>query len=522
MLEASLPNGKAHRPDVPTSPLLLDNVPEEGIDRIVRIAAQSLDMPMALFALADGAHWGCKSRVGLTPEQAASLAGVYGDALQTGMPLVKDVLADARLAARFASAGAPDVRFYAAVPVDGADGATVGALYLFDHRPRDLAPGKRAMLADLAVLLARELAAGRPDAPSSQQEEHDTATRGLLDYLPEGVVMLDANGVIVACNAVAESMYAAAPNGLIGRPASELTGEDPARLRTALQAGDTNQLQAIARRIDGSEFIAEFSVKLLEASGARRYALAVRDISLRREQEMALQNADARRRKYFVTATHELRTPMASVLGFSELLLKRKFGAVEQDEMTGIIHRQATRLVNLINEMLDLARIESGGKDALDLGAQDAGAMLAQTLSGLEGLGAAQRIRCVLAPDLPPVLADAMKLQQALTNIISNAIKYSPASSEIRVDVAAAQLAGGPAVCFRIVDRGIGMTAAQQAQVFDPFYRAHSDPDTVGTGLGMTICKEIVDLHGGKVRIASAPGVGTDIQLILPAAVAPA
>jgi len=523
MLEASPPNGKAHRPDVPTSPLLLEKFAEERFDRIVRIAAQSLDMPMALFALADGAHWWCKSRVGLTPELAAGLAGMYGDALsQPGLSPVNDALTEARLAAMLASAGAPHVRFCAGVPVRGPDGAIVGALCLFDHRPRDIDAGKRAMLADLAGLLERELAAGQPEPKSLQQADHDTATRGLLDDLPEGVVMLDANGVIVSCNAVAETMYGAATNGLIGRPASELTGEDPARLREALRAGNTNQLQAVARRIDGSEFIAEFSVKLLDTAGSGRYALAVRDISTRKEQELALRNADARRRKYFVTATHELRTPMASVLGFSELLLKRKFSAAEQNEMTGIIHHQATRLVNLINEMLDLARVESGGKDALDLRAQDAGAMLAQTLSGLEGLGAAQRIRCVLAPNLPPVLADAMKLQQALTNILSNAIKYSPASSEIRVDVAAAQLRGGSAVEFRIVDHGIGMTAAQKAQVFDPFYRAHSEPDTIGTGLGMTICREIVDLHGGRIQIESAPGVGTEIRLLLPAAVTPA
>ena len=433
-----------------------------------------------------------------------------------------DARADARFAALLVSTGAPDIGFYAGIPVRAPDGTTIGALCLFDHRPRDIAPGKLAMLADLALLLERELAAGQLERALLQQEDQASAMQGLFDYLPEGVLMLDAGGVIVSCNAVAESMYGAAPNELIGRRASELTGEDPARLRAALGAGDTNQLQAIARRVDGSEFIAEFSVKLLDTAGARRYVLAVRDISMRKQQELALRNADARRRKYFVTATHELRTPMASVLGFSELLLKRKFDAAERSEMTGIIHHQATRLVNLINEMLDLARIESGGKDALDLRAQDAGAILDQTLSSLEGLGATHRIRRMLAPNLPPVLADAVKLQQALTNIISNAIKYSAASTEIRVEVLDTRLGSGPAVGFRIVDQGIGMSAAQKARVFEPFYRAHSEPDTVGTGLGMTICKEIVDLHGGVIQIESAPGSGTQILLLLPAVVTPA
>jgi signal transduction histidine kinase len=206
------------------------------------------------------------------------------------------------------------------------------------------------------------------------------------------------------------------------------------------------------------------------------------------------------------------------VLGFSELLLKRDFDPVERQEMVGIIHRQTSRLVNLVNEMLDLARIESGGRDALHLVAQDAGAVLEQTLSGLDGLGATHRIRRFVEPDLPPVLADAAKLQQALTNIISNAIKYSADPSEIRVSLFATTLDGAAAVGFRVADGGIGMTPDQKAKVFEAFYRAHEDQDNVGTGLGMTIFKEIIDLHHGVIQIESTPGIGTEVTLLLPAA----
>jgi signal transduction histidine kinase len=281
-------------------------------------------------------------------------------------------------------------------------------------------------------------------------------------------------------------------------------------------------LQAIARRVDGSVFPAEFSIKLLHASGAYRYSLAVRDISARRAQEQKAQAAEARRRKYFVTATHELRTPMASVLGFSELLLKQDFAHDERIEIISVIHRQATRLVTLINEMLDLARIDGGGKEEFDIRPQDAAAILEQTLSGLDGLHVSRRIRTSVAPALPQVRADTVKLQQALTNILSNAIKYSAADSAIQVDVfeTDADADAGPMVGFRVTDRGIGMTAEQQARIFEPFYRAHTDQDTAGTGLGMTIFKEIVDLHGGVVRIDSSPGAGTEVLLLLPAVAA--
>jgi signal transduction histidine kinase len=181
------------------------------------------------------------------------------------------------------------------------------------------------------------------------------------------------------------------------------------------------------------------------------------------------------------------------------------------------VHRQATRLVKLINEMLDLARIEAGGKEEFDIRPQDTAVMLEQTLRGLDGLHSSSRIRVTLVPDLPQVLADSMKLQQALTNIIGNAIKYSDDDSAIQIDVFKTQAGTQPMAGFRVIDQGIGMTPDQQAQVFDAFYRAHTDQDTAGTGLGMTIFKEIVELHKGLVQIDSSLGVGTEVVLLLPA-----
>lgn len=422
---------------------------------------------------------------------------------------------------RFGSTGPQDalsLQLCAEAPVHGPDGHEAGTLCVFDVHAHPLQDSQRAMLADFAALLERELAANALRHPVSTRQDHGTAIRELLDHMPEGVIMLGDDGVILACNAVAETMYGAAKDGLIGRNSSDLVGEDPARLGDSLRAGKTDQLQALARRVDGSVFAAEFSIKVLQASGAYHYSLVVRDISARKAAEQKAQNADARRRKYFVTATHELRTPMASVLGFSELLLNHDFEQAERIEIIKVIHRQATRLVNLINEMLDLARIESGGKEEFDIRPHDAGAILEQTLTGLDGLHASSRLRKHVAPDLPHVLADSAKLQQALTNLIGNAIKYSNPDKDISVEVFKTEAETGPMLGFRVLDQGIGMTEEQKARIFDPFYRAHGDSDTAGTGLGMTIFREIVALHGGLVTIDSRLGAGTEVVLLLPAA----
>jgi signal transduction histidine kinase len=253
--------------------------------------------------------------------------------------------------------------------------------------------------------------------------------------------------------------------------------------------------------------------------GERRITAIVRDISKRREADDSSRATDERRRKHFATATHELRTPMASVLGFSELLLKRDFDPVTGRELVEIIHRQATRLVALINQLLDLARIEAGGKASLDLRPLPAAELIGQTLAGLVGLGDTARIQATLAPALPPLLGDADKLQQALTNILSNSIKYSAPGTPILLDAGVASLAGAPALAIRVRDHGIGMTAEQVAQAFDAFYRADNASSAPGSGLGMTIFKEIIDLHGGTVEVTSTPGDGTTITMVLPASV---
>jgi PAS domain S-box-containing protein len=507
MSEPSLPNDQATPSPEALASGAIDAGAEESLARMTRLAAQGLGMPMAVFSLVDADGHRLQSCFAGAPLPALPPAGWFAEAVgPDGVTLVAP--------AAVAQLG---MRFCAGVPVRGPDGKRAGTLCVLDVRPRAIGDSGRAMLADFAVLLERELAAAALRHQAARQHDKQTATRALFDHLPEGVMMMNEHGVILACNAVAEVMYAATKNGLIGRHSGDFVGEDPGRLRASLQAGKTDQLQAIARRVDGSVFPAEFSVKVLHASGPYRYSLAVRDVSARKAEERKAQAADARRRKYFVTATHELRTPMASVLGFSELLLKHDFDQEERIDIIQVIHRQATRLVRLINEMLDLARIEGGGKEEFDIRAQDPAAMLEQTLSGLDGLHASSRIRTSVAPSLPQVRADSLKLQQALTNILSNAIKYSAADSAIQVDVFETEAASGPMIGFRVTDQGIGMTAEQQARIFEPFYRAHTDQDTAGTGLGMTIFKEIVDLHGGVVRIDSSPGAGTEVLLLLPA-----
>lgn len=233
--------------------------------------------------------------------------------------------------------------------------------------------------------------------------------------------------------------------------------------------------------------------------------LVIRDVTERIE-------VDRMKSDFLSTAAHELRTPMASIYGFAELLLSADdFDEATRREMLGIIFRQSKLITALVNELLDLARIEARkGKDfvfqPLDICALTREALAADA-------GQWQGSLRVELPDTPEwVRADSNKLRQALGNVLSNAYKYSPAGGEIRVVLKR----GAGDIGIAISDQGIGMTAMQAQRVCERFYRADNSGSIPGTGLGMSIVKEIIALHKGRLDIDSALGVGTTVTLWLP------
>ncbi len=497
---------------------LLDTPPEERFDRITRLAGRLFDAPIVLLALIDADRQWFKSRIGIAlTEVERSQSFCEYTIRQDDVFVVEDALEDPRFADNPYVTGEPGVRFYAGYPLETPEGLRLGSLCVIDRVARRFGAEERQLMRDLGQIAADEVAAVELNWAMQRQRDSEDGMRALLEHIPEGVLMLDVPGTILWVNPAAERIFGAGAEQLVGQPGPALLADDPERLRAQSGLINLTPYESIGRRADGSLFPVEFTVNRLLLSGEKRMVAIVRDISRRRAADERNRATDERRRKYFATATHELRTPMASVLGFSELLLKRDFDAATGRELVEIIHRQASRLVDLINQLLDLARIEAGGKDELDIRPLGVAELVDQTLAGLSGLGEAHRIAVAVAPDLPALAGDIQKLQQALTNIVSNAIKYSDPDAPITVSAFLAAPGPQPAVAIRVGDRGIGMTPEQQAQIFDAFYRADKGSSVQGSGLGMTIFKEIVDLHGGTVELRSTPGAGTEVTMILPA-----
>ncbi|MGI8553506.1 MAG: ATP-binding protein, partial [Dehalococcoidia bacterium] len=213
--------------------------------------------------------------------------------------------------------------------------------------------------------------------------------------------------------------------------------------------------------------------------------------------------------------SHELRTPTASVLGFTELLLTQSLPESEQRLFLETIHADAERLSHLINEFLDLQRLESGRQD-LDLSACVPSELVERALAPFRHQEKLHQFLIQSDEKLPPVAADADQIVQVLTNMLSNAAKYSPHGGSVTVSLQS----GANAVRFEVEDQGLGIPPEALGRLFQKFYRV-DNPDRSeigGTGLGLAICKQLVESHGGTIGVESTHGVGSCFWFTLPAA----
>jgi signal transduction histidine kinase len=219
---------------------------------------------------------------------------------------------------------------------------------------------------------------------------------------------------------------------------------------------------------------------------------------------------------FLTHAAHELRTPLSSILGYSELLLSGRIAAAMQPDVFKLIYGQSGHLVDMINELLDLTRVtERSGSDftILPLSLTDLIDEAIKTFQIPEG-----RNRILFDQPLFDVAinADHVRFRQVLLNIIDNAYKFSKKGSDIYLNVNADP--DTQSVTIDIKDQGIGMTEAEQAQAFDRFYRADKSGNVPGTGLGLSLAKEIITLLGGTIHIHSQPAEGTRVSIVMPTA----
>jgi signal transduction histidine kinase len=288
----------------------------------------------------------------------------------------------------------------------------------------------------------------------------------------------------------------------IGALAVERKGEISAEEQAALEAlGAQMGLALENSRLASRQ--RHFAAELADKVGAARRELA---------------ELDRAKSAFVAIASHELRTPLTALQGFSELLAMRQLPADEVNRLGAIMRREARRLGRIVSDLLDLSRIERGLDPALCRIPLAVEPTVMATVDLFRQGTATHPIAIACEPALPKIDADPDALERVLTNLISNAIKYSPPGSVVRVGARALE----DGVAISVSDSGRGIPAEALGRIFEPYYRV---PDAAGvargTGIGLAVVKALVEAHGGAVEVESAPTLGTRVTVVLPASQGP-
>ena len=511
---------------------ILDTPPEERFDGITRLAARVLNVPMTAISIVDASRAWYKSRYGGGPSELSRTAAFDNQVILSNGPLViADATRDPKMADHPLVVGDPHLRFFAGHPIAAADGSKVGALTIADTKARELSPADLQALRNLAEWVEREFNLLQVQTElkwaKEQQRRGEEHFRLLIENAQEIVLVLEADGVMRYKSPSIERVLGYRTQDLLRKSLFEfVSAYDLPKVLTMFneairQSGTTQSIEFRCRHKDGSWRTLQAWLKnLLQDRVVEGVIVNLRDITqLKQAEEAVKKTADDLARsnqeleQFAYAASHDLQEPLRKIASYTQLLQQRyqgKFDA-EADKFIGYIVDGAYRMQALIRDLLMYSR---AGRGELTLEPTDMESVLAQALSNLET--ALQTNKAVVTHDpLPMIMASPSQLTQVLQNLVGNAIKYH-GDAPPTVHVSAVQKSG--VWQFAIKDNGIGIDPQYADRVFVIFQRLHTKKEYPGTGIGLAICKKMIERHGGQVWLESeGEGKGTTFRFTIPA-----
>ena len=517
---------------------LLDTAPEPEFDDLTQLAAAICGTPMAFISLIDEKRQWFKSRVGMPLSETPREQSICAHTMLESRPVmvVADALRDDRFYDNPLVLEEPHIRFYAGAKLQMPDGTRLGTICVLDRVTRELDPVQTGALHALARQVVRLIELRKQAAELRRQEnelrEVLSLRHVLLDSAPVSIMATDRKGRIRTANPAACRLFGYREDELTGLPlvalhdtrelaqlAREVADEwgvpvEPgfAALVAKAEKGLAEEREWTCLRMDKSRFPAVVAITALhDAAGASTGFLAVaQDVTERKE-------VDRLKNEFVSTVSHELRTPLTSIRGALGLLEGGVLGALEAPalEVIQIARSNSDRLIRLINDILDLEKMEAG-KLELTLVEVDPRELLTSALRGIQPVAEASGV--TLRGNIEgegQLTCDRDRLVQVLTNLVSNAIKFSPPNGVVRVQVEQR----GAAWRFAVSDQGQGIAPHQMAKLFRKFQQldASDTRSKGGTGLGLAITKAIVDQHRGRIWVTSEQGQGSVFLFELPA-----
>ena len=336
----------------------------------------------------------------------------------------------------------------------------------------------------------------------------------ILQSVADGLIVTNLNYKVILANPAVE--------GLLGLSLDELLGKQVDIHDQHVWLSDLLQ-SVITYEINDSELdvklegLDQSGLKILQARTSlvdNQQGQTIGTVTIIRDVTR-LREVDRLKTEFLTMAAHELRTPLTSILGFSEILADRQMDEDRRQRYMLMINEQASHLKEIINNILDISRLEAGRGLELNVEMVDIAGIINNVAVPFIETSPNHQFKIEGFEKVPCILGDPLRIKQVSKNLLSNAIKYSPKGGVITIGC---QL-NHNSIQLSFSDEGIGMTGEQQSHLFEQFYRADTSHTAVGgTGLGLTICKLIVDLHGGSIWVESQPNLGTTVHLTLPLA----
>jgi PAS domain S-box-containing protein len=500
--------------------------PEEAFDRLTRLAVHLLGAPISLLSLVDGERQWVKSMAGVpehlageraVPMERSICRHVAGRAEALFIADVEEETGETDAAMR-----AWGVRAYAGVPLVTPAGHAVGVLCVADTQPHDWPPETAEVLHDLAALAVTEIEWRR----SERERDRATAALRTAEELFHVLVEQSLVGIYVVQDDVFRYVNPrfrqifALPADFLDRPRRFLevvAEEDRALVTENVRRRMDGEVQAVHYRLRGRRSDGELIH--FEVHGSRtvlhgRPALigVGIDVTERVRAEEEREHAILARDRFYAMMSHELRTPVSAVMLYNDLMLSGVYDPLTpaQAEAVDRSQKSARHLLELINDLLDLSKLESGRLETR-MEEVEAAELVDSVVVGLAPLalehGCDLRVRVEARP--LPVVGDARRVRQILLNLLSNAVKFGHGHP---VEVRAAPAEDG--IVVEVADHGPGIPPADLERIFEDFVQL-GEPG-IGTGLGLPIARRLAELQGGTLRVDSVPGEGSTFRLFLP------
>ncbi|XHR29637.1 MAG: ATP-binding protein [Chthoniobacteraceae bacterium] len=525
-IEAPLPANESQRLKALDSYAILDTPHEENFDRITRLVSRILKVPIATVTLVDKDRQWFKASCGMedreTPRNIAFCAHAI---LSDEMMIVPDATRDPRFADNPLVTGPHGIRFYAGMPLKAFDGTNIGVLCAIDRVPRKFNAEQKELLKELAQITTAELRLRRETL-----EKNRLATA--IAHVATQIVVIDCHQPhhpIIFCNPAFSKITGYPPEEVLGEPIGVLMGEktDPSachEMRAAMAKRKPYQTTLLHYRKTGEPFWNDIHITPVfdENGQLQNYVGIGYDVTERkksldelRANYERLQEMETLRDNLTHMIIHDLRAPLSFIMGFLEIVEQTARERLNETEMDALLsaHDGTRQLNDMVTSLLDISRLESG-KMPITLTNADLNRVIHDALKKQVALLGASRLILEFGEIPIPIRCDTGVTARVVTNLVGNALKFSPEKTAVKVRVT---LKRGQAL-VSVTDSGPGIAKEAHAMIFEKFAQVAGMRQLHSSGLGLTFCKLAVEAQGGKIGLESAPGHGSTFWFTLPLA----